>query len=454
MRALRHSLGESTLIWGVNLRGPSIISDLGETAAVRHTKALTTFIFAAFGAISLSACATNAQAPAQERPLTPAQARAIHERLLTLDTHLDTPAVVARPGFSILNRNDWQRDFSQVDVPRMVEGGLDGGMWVVYTAQGPRTFEGLTAARDAGIRRAFVIREMVAANPSVFGLALKADDAAPIAASGRRVVFMSMENSYPLGKDLSLMKTFYDLGIRMIGPVHFMTNDLADSSTDKVEWNGLSPLGKQFVAEANRLGMVLDQSHASDLVLDQMLELSKAPIIASHSGCKAIYDHPRNLDDARLKALAAKGGVIQMNAFGSYLRALPQSPERLAAVTALRSKFGSPATMTAAQQEEVRLERLRIDAEYPENRANFEDFMAHLLHALKLIGVDHVGIGLDWDGGGGVIGMEDASTVWKITERLLAEGYSEADLEKIWSGNVLRVMRQTEAVSRELARQP
>jgi membrane dipeptidase len=425
-----------------------------ETTAVRYTKALTILIFAAFGAMILSACSTISDTPSEDRPLTPAQARAIHERLLTLDTHLDTPAVIARPGFSILNRNDWRRDFSQVDIPRMVEGGLDGGMWVVYTAQGPRTPEGLTAARDFGLRRAFVVREMVAANPSVFGLAFKADDAAAIAASGRRVVFMSMENSYPIGKDLSLMKTFYDFGIRMIGPVHFMTNDLADSSTDKVEWNGLSPLGKQFVVEANRLGMVLDQSHASDLVLDQMLELSKAPIIATHSGCKSIYDHPRNLDDARLKALAAKGGVIQMNAFGSYLRALPQSPQRLAALAALRTKFGSPATMTAEQQEEARVERLRIDAEFPENRATFEDFMAHMLHAIKLIGVDHVGVGLDWDGGGGVIGMEDASTVWKITERLLAEGYSEIDLQKIWSGNVLRVMRETEAVSRDLASKP
>ncbi|WP_395630081.1 dipeptidase [Aquidulcibacter sp.] len=372
-------------------------------------------------------------------------ARALHERILTLDSHLDTPAVVARPGFDILKHNDWKTAFAQVDVPRMKKGGLDGGFWVIYTAQGPRTPEGLNAARDAGLMRAVVIREMLARSPKYFGLALKADDAAKIAAEGKRVVFMSIENSYPLAKDVSLLQTYYKLGVRLVGPVHFANNDWADSSTDKSEWGGLSPLGKELVAEANRLGMVLDQSHASDQVLDQMLELSTAPIIASHSGCKAIYDHPRNLDDDRLKALAAKGGVIQMNAFGAYLKALPQTPERRAALAKLAATYPNLASRSQADQDAFRQARARLDVEFPENRATFDDFMAHLLHAIKLIGVDHVGIGLDWDGGGGVVGLEDASKVWKITQALMAEGYSEDDIAKIWGGNVLRVMRAAEA---------
>jgi membrane dipeptidase len=372
-------------------------------------------------------------------------ARALHERILTLDSHLDTPAVVARPGFDILKHNDWKTAFAQVDVPRMKKGGLDGGFWVIYTAQGPRTPEGLNAARDAGLMRAVVIREMLARSPKYFGLALKADDAAKIAAEGKRVVFMSIENSYPLAKDVSLLQTYYKLGVRLVGPVHFANNDWADSSTDKPEWGGLSPLGKELVAEANRLGMVLDQSHASDQVLDQMLELSTAPIIASHSGCKAIYDHPRNLDDDRLKALAAKGGVIQMNAFGAYLKALPQTPERRAALAKLAATYPNLASRSQADQDAFRQARARLDVEFPENRATFDDFMAHLLHAIKLIGVDHVGIGLDWDGGGGVVGLEDASKVWKITQALMAEGYSEDDIAKIWGGNVLRVMRAAEA---------
>lgn len=407
-----------------------------------HTRA---FRPAKFALLSLSLAALVC-GPALAKTLPSERAaRTLHERILTLDTHLDTPAVVARPGFDILKHNDWKTAFAQVDVPRMKQGGLDGGFWVIYTAQGPRTPEGLNVARDAGLMRAVVIREMLARSPKEFGLALKADDAVKIAAQGKRVVFMSIENSYPLAKDVSLLETFYKLGVRMVGPVHFATNDWADSSTDKAEWGGPSPLGKQLVAEANRLGMILDQSHASDQVLDQMLELSTAPIIASHSGCKAIYDHPRNLDDARLKALAAKGGVIQMNAFGAYLKALPQSPERRAALAQLAAAYPNLSSRSQADQEAFRHARARLDVEFPENRATFDDFMAHLLHAIKLIGVDHVGIGLDWDGGGGVVGLEDASKVWKITQALMAEGYSEEDIAKIWGGNVLRVMREVEA---------
>ena len=400
---------------------------------------------ATFALVSISLAAFAFEPALAKTPPSERAARALHERILTLDTHLDTPAVVARPGFDILKHNDWKTALAQVDVPRMKDGGLDGGFWVIYTAQGPRTPEGLNAARDAGLMRAVVIREMLARSPKYFGLALKADDAAKIAAEGKRVVFMSIENSYPLAKDVSLLQTYYKLGVRLVGPVHFANNDWADSSTDKAEWGGLSPLGKELVAEANRLGMILDQSHASDQVLDQMLELSTAPIIASHSGCKAIYDHPRNLDDARLKALAAKGGVIQMNAFGAYLKALPQSPERREALAKLAAAYPNLASRSQADQEAFRQARVRLDAEFPENRATFDDFMAHLLHAIKLIGVDHVGIGLDWDGGGGVVGLEDASKVWKITQALMAEGYSEEDIAKIWGGNVLRVMREVEA---------
>ncbi|MEY3234630.1 dipeptidase [Aquidulcibacter sp.] len=400
---------------------------------------------ATFALVSISLAAFAFEPALAKTPPSERAARALHERILTLDTHLDTPAVVARPGFDILKHNDWKTALAQVDVPRMKDGGLDGGFWVIYTAQGPRTPEGLNAARDAGLMRAVVIREMLARSPKYFGLALKADDAAKIAAEGKRVVFMSIENSYPLAKDVSLLQTYYKLGVRLVGPVHFANNDWADSSTDKAEWGGLSPLGKELVAEANRLGMVLDQSHASDQVLDQMLELSTAPIIASHSGCKAIYDHPRNLDDDRLKALAAKGGVIQMNAFGAYLKALPQSPERRAALAKLAAAYPNLASRSQADQDAFRQARVRLDEELPENRATFDDFMAHLLHAIKLIGVDHVGIGLDWDGGGGVVGLEDASKVWKITQALMAEGYSEADIAKIWGGNVLRVMREAEA---------
>ena len=374
-------------------------------------------------------------------------ARVIHERLLTLDTHLDTPANLRRSGWNILERHDVREDFSQVDVPRMIEGGLDGGFWVIYTPQGPRTPAGHAAARDTAIQIALRIHKMVAANPAHFTLATKADEAAPIAASGKRIVYLSMENAYPIGCDLTLLQTFFDLGVRMISPVHFSNNDLGDSATDTTgkQWNGLSPLGKEFVAECNRLGMVLDQSHGSDEVFDQLLALSATPIILSHSGAKAVYDHPRNIDDERIKKLAAAGGVIQMNSLSAYLIPTPPNPERNKAMSALFAKFGGRSALSSEQMKAMAQERRAIEEKFPVPSATFDDFMKHALHTIKLVGPDHVGFGPDWDGGGGVIGMEDIASSHKITARLLAEGYTEADCEKMWSGNVLRLLRSAEA---------
>jgi membrane dipeptidase len=399
-------------------------------------------LLAAVSAIALATSAAPLRAQAAE---TTASARAIHESLLTLDTHLDTPANFGRPGWDILDRHDAAKDGSQIDYPRMVEGGLDGGFFAIYTPQGPRTPEATRAARDAALIRGVEIREMVAKHGDKFGLALKADDAATIAAQGKRVVYMSIENSYPIDGDVTLLSAFYAMGVRISGLAHFKNNDMADSSTDKPEWHGLSPLGKQFVAEANRLGVVLDGSHSSDDVLDQLIALSKTPVILTHSGCKAVFDHPRNVDDTRIKALADSGGVIQVDAYSSYLIDTPKNPDREAAMAALMAKAGARAKMTEDQRAAFMAEYKAIEAKWPVRKATFEDFMNHLNHALKVAGVDHVGIGLDFDGGGGVTGLNDASSYWKISERLLAEGYTKADLEKIWSGNVLRLLRATEA---------
>jgi membrane dipeptidase len=383
-----------------------------------------------------------------------ADARAIHERILTLDTHMDTPMNFARPGWDIMDAHTVAGDLSQVDYPRMVKGGLDGGFFAIYTPQGPRTPEGFAAARDAALKRAVEIREMVARHSDKFELAFRADDAARIAASGKRIVFQSIENSYPLGKDLTLLKTFYELGVRMAGPVHFTNNDLADSSTDPKgpEWHGLSPLGKEFVAEANRLGIILDASHASDDVFDQMLALSATPIILSHTGSRAVFNHPRNIDDARITRLAAAGGVIQINSYSDYLVETPNIPARETAMRALGTKYGPFRVLAGERLKAYMAERHAVETQYPLPRATVDDVMAHLLHALKLAGADHVGIGLDWDGGGGVTGMEDVAGIPEISRRLLAAGYSEADLAKIWGGNVLRVMRQVEAKAAEYRR--
>ena len=373
--------------------------------------------------------------------------RRVHEAAVVLDTHFDTPANFGLPGWSILDRHDFTRDGSQVDLPRMIEGGVDGGFFVVFTPQGARGAEGNAAARDYAIYRASEIREMVARHGGNFALALKADDASRILAGKKRFVFMSMENGSPVAGDLSLMKTFYDLGVRMIGPVHFRNSDLADSATDKPEWGGLSPAGRNFVAEANRLGMVIDASHASDQALDQMIALSEAPIILSHSGCKDVFDHPRNVDDARLRALAAKGGVIQINAFSAYMVPTPKIPEREAALAELAKSLGvTGRDMTPAQRQAFAEGRKTIDARWPVPRANLDDFMKHMLHALAVMGPDHVGVSGDFDGGGGIDGLQDVTGYPEITRRLLAAGYGQADIDKIWGGNALRVLKSAEAV--------
>ncbi|MFC4313923.1 dipeptidase [Steroidobacter flavus] len=391
-------------------------------------------------AAALMSVSTQAQSATDE-----AEARRLHERMLVLDTHLDAPANFVKPGWNITDRHSYDDDRSQVDLPRMVEGGLDGGFWAIYTGQGPRTPEGFAAARDTALLRALSIHQIVDRYPQSFELALTSADAARIATQGKRVVYLSIENGYPLGLDPSLLRTFYSLGVRLFGPVHFRNNDLADSATDPAkEWNGLSPLGKQLVVEANRLGIVLDASHASDDVLDQLIELSRTPVLLSHSGCRAVFNHPRNVDDDRLRKLAASGGVIQMNSLGAYMKQIPPNPQRDKALAALNAKYGPADNVPADKVAERRAARQAIDKQYPAERATFEDFMNHLLHALRLVGPEHVGIGADWDGGGGVVGMDDITALPKITARLLKEGYSAADIEKIWSGNALRVLKAAE----------
>ncbi len=378
--------------------------------------------------------------------------RQMHERLIVLDTHLDTPALLARPGWDIMEEHSFEADRSQVDFPRMVDGGLDGGFWALFTPQGPRTQEGYAAARERALQIAQRIRDMVEKNARQFELATTAADAERIAGSRKRIVYQSMENAYPLGKDVAQLRTFYDLGVRMVGLVHFANNDFADSATDPKgpEWRGLSPLGKDLVREANRLGVILDASHASDDVLKQLIALSKTPVILSHSGSRLVHNHPRNIDDEVMKKLAEAGGLIQINSLSDYMIDVPPNPERDEALRGLRARFG--ATMTQEQAIESAAARREIDTRYPVPTATVDDFMRHLLHALYIVGPDHVGIGADWDGGGGVTGMWEVSALPQVTTRLLAAGYTEADLRKIWGGNVLRVLQAAEDYARKQAR--
>ncbi|AKC86837.1 dipeptidase [Pseudoxanthomonas suwonensis] len=400
---------------------------------------------------TLAACLALACAVPLSAAEVSERAARLHQRLLVLDTHLDTPANFARPGWSILDDHTAQRDFAQVDLPRMRKGGLDGGFWVVYTGQGDRTPEANRRARDHGLVRLAQIREMVAAHPDQFELALRADDARRIADAGKRVVYISMENATPLASDPSLLSAYHALGLRMLGITHMRNNEFGDSSNAPPEWNGLSPAGKALVAEANRLGIVLDASHASDQVFDQLLELSRAPFVLSHSGADALYDNPRNIDDARLRRLAENGGVIHVNAYGGYLVPLEQSEERKRELAELDARYGNDGSLTAAQITQKLRERDAIDARHPVSNATFDDYMNHVLHLVRLLGPEHVGIGADWDGGGGVAGLEDVGALPRITQALLDAGYSEEDIANIWSGNVLRVLGEAERVAKETA---
>jgi len=366
---------------------------------------------------------------------------AIHQSILTLDTHLDSPANLDQPGWRITDRHDVLADTTQVDLPRMIEGGLDGGFWVIYTDQGPNDARGYAVALAHALKRLHQIHDFVAANPQSFAIATKASDAARIAAAGQRVVYLSMENSYPLGNDIANLDAFYQLGLRMAGPVHNGTNQLADSTNGEALHGGLSDLGKAWVREANRLGIIIDASHAADSTFDQLLELSKAPIILSHSGPKALHDHPRNLDDARLKALAAKGGVIQVNS----LFLSPDKPRPT--VDALRPQIETADSLPPGERAALMKQWAEANAAEPRSDTDFDRYMQAIFYCIDLVGVDHVGIGADWDGGGGVIGLNQISQIPKITEALLKRGLSREDVEKIWSGNVLRVMAEVERVA-------
>ena len=370
-----------------------------------------------------------------------------HDDMLALDSHLDTPLVLDRAGFDISHRHDWMQDYAQVDLPRMKEGGLDGGFWVIYTAQGPLTEQGYAKALAHARQRSVVIDEMVRNLSYDFALALQADEAARIAASGKRVVYKSIENAYPLGTNIDLLDELYAAGVRMVGLVHSRNNQFADSSTDKAgqKWGGLSPLGRALIKRANALGMIVDLSHAHDEALAQAIALSTTPIILSHSGAAHLYEHPRNVPDALLKKLAQSGGVIQINSLSGYLRDLNTDPRRLPEFIGLYRKYQNAPGGMRENHKAFIADRRALDKKYPPDYAELSDVMDHIFHALALMGPDHVGIGLDWDGGGGVNGLQDVSDLPKITEALRAASVSTRTIEKIWSGNMLRLLRLAEA---------
>jgi len=399
-----------------------------------------------------------------------AKARAIHDRVIALDTHVD----IDPHNFTTDHPNYTDRLTTQVNLPKMLDGGLDAVFFSIFVGQGPLTPEGYQRAYDADMEKfAAVHRLAEQLAPDKIEIAYRADDVARIAAKGKKVALMGVENAYGIGTAITNIKKFYDQGARYMSLAHNGHSQMSDSNTGERDgvwlYHGLSPLGKQAVAELNRVGIMIDISHPSKESMMQTLALTKAPIIASHSAVRALCDVSRNLDDEQLLALKKNGGVVQMVAFSSYVKqSPPPSPERQQALAAVRTEFGLPPaagagggggggrgaglqSLPAQKRAEYQRRVAQVDSQFPPPpRATVKDFVDHIDYAVKLIGVDHVGISSDFDGGGGVDGWSQASETFNVTLELVRRGYTEEQISKVWSGNLLRVMRQVEQVAADL----
>jgi len=381
------------------------------------------------------------------------RAKDIHEKVLTVDTHADTPSRLLREEWSIGERHDPdERSSGCIDLPRMKEGGLDAEFFAVYVGQGERSPEGYVRAKERADQLLEALYQMEKDHPDLVAIATTPDDAYQLEKQGKRAAYIGMENGYPIGKDLGLVEYFYDRGVRYITLCHGGDNDICDSSFERrnPEDNGLTEFGKQVVAECNRLGIMVDVSHASDKSFFDVLKVTKTPVIASHSSVRAICNHPRNLTDEMLKALAANGGVIQICFVSSFVKTPEPNPERDAAMAQLEEKYGSRSDIDDEEtRKKWREEFMAIREKFPEERAVIKDIIDHIDHVVELIGVDYVGIGTDFDGGGGVDGCDDVSDMPNITEELVQRGYSEEDIRKIWGGNLMRVFREVENTAKQ-----
>ena len=372
------------------------------------------------------------------------RAARVHEAAYTVDSHTDTPLLLTRPGFDFGVKHDPHQSRSKIDLPRMKEGGMDGIYFAVFVGQGERTPQGNEKARLKALEICDSIETMVERFPDDLEIATRASDLSRIAGKGKHAIYLGMENGYPLGKDLGLLDSFYDRGIRYVTLVHSENNDICDSSTDTVEHDGLSHFGKQVVARMNDLGMMIDLSHASDDSFYDVIEMSRAPVIASHSCARALCDHPRNLSDDLLLKLKENGGVIQMCILSDYVKTPVLNPQRDSARRAVRDKHGNYYELDDAGKEAFLVDWYAVDRDFPRELATVSDAIDHIDHIVDLIGIDHVGIGTDFDGGGALADCYDVSQMGNITLELVRRGYSPHDIKKIWGGNLTRVLRQVE----------
>jgi membrane dipeptidase len=379
------------------------------------------------------------------------RASEIHERALTVDTHCDTPFQLLRPDWDINIRHEpGQRESGQVDLPRMKEGGLDAAFFAVYYGQEERTPEGYARAKEQALLYLDALHKMGEDYSDLVELAVSPEDAYRLEKEGKRAVFIGMENGYQVGKDLSLLGLYHKKGVRYVTLCHSQDNDICDSSTDRLnpEDNGLSDFGKEVVAECNRLGVMVDVSHISDRSFFDVLKVSAAPVIASHSCARALCDSPRNLTDEMLRALASNGGVIQVCFVSSFVKKPEPNPERDKALATIQEKYQTwKGIRDEAFRAKMRREYRDVFQKYPTEMATVAELVDHIDHAVRVAGIDHVGFGTDFDGGGGVDDCNDVSQLLRITEELVRRGYSEQEIQKIWGGNIMRVFKEVIDVS-------
>jgi len=384
-------------------------------------------------------------------------AKDIHEHAITLDTHVDIGRNYATeeldPGIDNVRL--------KCDLVKMKKGGMDGVFLAVYVPQRPElNEEGYQRAREIAEEKFQSIHRLTSEMyPERCELATFVRDVKRIIKSGKKAIMIGIENGYPIGEDLSYLKKYYDLGTRYITLSHNRHNQICDSSSpDEPLHNGLSDFGKKVVEEMNRLGIMIDVSHISVESFRDVIEYTKAPIIASHSGCYALNPHNRNLNDEQLKALVKNGGAIQIIPISSFVK--PESPEYRQAMAELWEELELPERRALWGMSEEKLDSLRpkldefnkirkeIEKKIP--AVNLKDYVDHIDHAVKIAGIDHVGIGTDFDGGGGLPGFNNHAEALNVTIELVRRGYSKKDIMKIWGGNLLRVWQETEKIAATL----
>ena len=417
------------------------------------------------GLLAFNSCK---QAPKDTESLE-AKIDRIHSEAITIDTHNDINTANFTDSINYTQRLD-----TQVNLPKMNEGGLDVSWLIVYTGQGELTEAGYEKAKTNALDKFSAIHKLTEEiAPEKIGLATTAAEVRSLINSGKKVAMIGVENAYPIGMDIGNFETYYNLGARYISLSHNGHSQFSDSNTGEKDavWlhNGLSDFGKEAVAEMNRLGIMIDISHPSKEAMMQMISLSKAPIIASHSSARALCDHSRNLDDEQLLLLKENGGVVQTVAFSSYLNTEKHEArneyakevyqniaKEMGVLWYERNQFSSLSDSERATFMEVYPKIVSLGKETLANDPNAPeavsvlDFVNHIDYLVNLIGIDHVGISSDFDGGGGIAGWSDASETKNVTAALVKRGYSQEQINKLWGENLLRILDEVQAVSLKL----